>query len=199
MCHSEGRGDSIVYLLPVLRRLRAVELGRPLPASGIQTLQNLFIDLPPPRPSQLSHHTDDEKHQKTAVLSGANPRLASAVHWVVMWPTTAEVRDPWTSSIRLSAPTLASDTHKTSAREWKHATGKCINVRETPESYKIICRHFVQHLHVGIQCKCFCMQVSTQQCGCACEHIVLNVSRAATLPSCGSVCVQTELPLMHTL
>ena len=55
-----------------------------------------------------------------------------------MWPTTAEVRDPWTPSIRLSAPALASDTHKTPAKEWRHATGKCINVRQTLEPYKII-------------------------------------------------------------
>ena len=129
--------------------------------------------------------------------SGANPRLVSAVHWVVMWPTTAEVRDPWTPSIRLSAPALASDTHKTSARDWKHATGKCINVRETLEPYKIICRHFVQHL-TCIQRKCVCMQVNTHQCGRACEYIVINVSRAETLPNCGFVCVQTELSVTHT-
>lgn len=115
-----------------------------------------------------------------------------------MWPTTAEVRDPWTPSIRLSAPAMASDTHKTSAREWKHATGKCINVRETLEPYKIICRHFVQHLKC-MRYKRVCMQVNTHQCRCACEYEVINVSRVRTLPSRGLVCVQTELSVTHTL
>lgn len=70
---------------------------------------------------------------------GINPRLAcSPVHRVEMRPTTADVRDPWTLSIRLSAVALASDAHtlthshtSASAREWKHTTGKRINVTGT--------------------------------------------------------------------
>lgn len=63
--------------------------------------------------------------------------MSAVLPWVVMRPTTAEVRDPWTPSIRLSAPALASDTRTALAREWKHANGKCIYVRHTLEVYRI--------------------------------------------------------------
>lgn len=194
MCSSQDE-DCCVYLLSALRRLRAVKLLRPLPlyplpplpapASKPSRIFSLYIS-----PDPLSFPAAPTmKTPKSAVHSGANPRLAGAVQWVVMWPTTAEIHDPWTPSIRLSAPALASDTHRTSAREWKHATGKCINVRKTLEPYKIICSHFVQHL-TCTQCECACMRVNTHtSVACACESTVINVSRALALPSCGFVCV----------
>lgn len=83
------------------------------------------------------------KNTQRSYALWCSPKASSVVHWVVVCPTTAEVHDPWTPFIRLSAPAMASDTHRASAREWKHTTGKCINVREMLEPYKM--KHFTMH------------------------------------------------------
>lgn len=70
-------------------------------------------------------------------------------------------------------------THtKLQPRVWKHASGKCSNVSETLELYKIICWPSA-HMHNN---------TTTLLCICTCA-VVVNVSRATTLPSCGFVCV----------
>lgn len=113
----------------------------PARASQPSRVSSLYIS---PRPSLLSYRSDNKKKKKKETQQKAPCTLVQTQGERVrfrrsaMWPTTAEVRDPWTPSIRLSAPALASDTHKTPAKEWRHATGKCINVRQTLEPYKII-------------------------------------------------------------
>lgn len=123
-------------------------LFHPLPAQASKpsTVFSLYISPRLPQPSQFSYRSDNEKTPKSAARSGANPRPASVVHRVSVWPTTAEVGDPWTPSIRLSAPALASAHTEPSAREWKHATGNCSNVSETAEPYKNDMSAFSQRL-----------------------------------------------------
>lgn len=138
---------------------------RQTPASPASRPSRIFSVYIPREPLSFPIATAMKNTKKRYAL-WCSPKASSVVHWVVVCPTTAEVHDPWTPFIRLSAPAMASDTHKTSASEWKHATGKCINVREMLEPYKIISVHFVQHLTCML-CNCVCMHGNTHQRHCA--------------------------------